>query len=216
MTDAKTDDGTWKYRAREAVGVFPGPDALEVAVNELEIAGFDRAAISVLASDAKVKERVGHLYRSVADTTDDPEAPASAFVSPASRIEGEAAAVGIPFQIGGFAGAAAVVAAGGTLAAAIAATILGGAVGGGLGGLLALAVARNHAEAVREQLARGGLVLWVSTPDDAAEKRALAVLQRCGASRIHVHTVERKWGPRDRPLHDTQFDPLLDRDRKPG
>lgn len=56
------------------------------------------------------------------------------------------ATVGVPFQIGGFAGAAAVVAAGGTLAAAIAAMILSGAVTGGLGALLALAVARHHAQ----------------------------------------------------------------------
>jgi hypothetical protein len=101
------------------------------------------------------------------------------------------------------------VASGGTPAAAIAATILGSAIGGGLGTLLALAVARRHVESIRQQLAQGGLVLWVSTPDEAAENRALAVLRRCGASSVHVHAVEREWGSKDRPLAETQLDPLL-------
>jgi VIT1/CCC1 family predicted Fe2+/Mn2+ transporter len=191
MTDGGIGTATWTYRAREAVGVFADPDALEAAVDALGRAGFDRAAISVLASEETVRERVGHLYRSAAEAADDARAPQAAFVSRHSRVEGEAAAVGIPFQIGGFAGAWAVVAAGGTLAAVIAATILGGAVAGGLGALLAHAVARRHAELVREQLARGGLVLWVGTHDAAVEKRALEVLQKCGASAVHVHTIER-------------------------
>ena len=35
------------YQSREAVAVFADSDALEAAVTALEIAGFDRAAISV-------------------------------------------------------------------------------------------------------------------------------------------------------------------------
>jgi hypothetical protein len=40
-------------RAREAVGVFQNPDALEAAVDALEVSRFDRAAISVLATGRK-------------------------------------------------------------------------------------------------------------------------------------------------------------------
>jgi hypothetical protein len=108
-----------------------------------------------------------------------------------------------------FAGAWAVVVAGSTLAATIAAAILGGAVGAGLGALLAHAVARHHADQVHEQLAQGGLVLWVSTPDEAAEARALASLQKCGAGSVHIHAVQRQWGPKDRPLGEAQLDPFL-------
>jgi hypothetical protein len=217
MTDTAPDGGTWTYCAREAVGVFADPDKLEAAVDELERCGFDRAALSVLASDTMIKERVGHLYRSAAEAADDPHAPQAAFMSRHSRAEFEAAAAGIPFQIGGFAGAYAVVATGGALAAAIAATILGGAIGGGLGALLALAVARRHGEHVREQLAKGGLVLWVATPDEASGKRAVEVLQQCGATAVHIHAIEREWGLRDRPLSDLQPDPLLfERDPTPG
>ena len=124
------------------------------------------------------------------------------------------AAIGVPFQIGGFAGAYAVVAADGALAAAIAGTILGGAIAGGLGALIALAVAHRHARQVREQLARGGIVLWVAAPDAASGNRAVNILQRCGASDVHIHTIEREWGVKDVPFHDVQPDPLLF-DREP-
>lgn len=209
MSEKTGDRGTVTYRAREAVGVFADPDALEAAVDELELSGFDRAAISVLATDHKVRQRVGHLYATVAEAADDPRAPEAAFVSRHDRAEGEAAAIGIPFQIGGFAGASAMVAAGGTLAAAIAATILGGVVGGGLGALLALAVERSRANRVREELAQGGLLLWVGTPDAAADQRATAILEKHGATSVHIHTIERQWGPEDSPLHGVQVDPLL-------
>ena len=215
MAPANAYEADWRYHVREVVGVFADPDALEAAVDELQVSGFDRAAISVLAADGKIRERIGHLYRSVPRAADDPEAPQAAFISRDSRIEGAAVAVGVPFQIGGFVGAAAAVAAGGTLAAAIAATILGGAFAGGLGALLALAVARSHAETVRERLAQGGLVLWVSTPDEATETRALAILRRRGAGCVHVHELEREWGPRDRPLSEVQFDPFLESNSKP-
>ena len=80
MTEMNVDEGT-AYSAKEAVGVFPDPDSLERAVDELEIAGFDRAVISVLASDAKVKECLGRLYRSTAEAADDARAPRAAAIA---------------------------------------------------------------------------------------------------------------------------------------
>lgn len=202
----------WTYLVREVVGVLPDADALEAAVDELERAGFSPAGISVLGAD-RARERLGRAYRSVLQAEDDSDAPQAAFVSEDTRVEGEAAAVAVPFMIAGMAGAAAVVASGGILAGAIAATILGGAVGGGLGGLLAQAVAERHAKRIAAQIASGGLVLWVSVPNDAAEQQAIAVLNRIGAHDVHVHTIQRSWGPRNRPLADVQVDPFLEADR---
>ena len=121
-------------------------------------------------------------------------------------------AISLPFTIGGFAGAWAVAAAGGALAAAIGATLVGGAVGAGLGVLLLRAVARHHVDSAHEQLAQGGSILWVSTPDAAAEQRALQILQRCGGRSVHAHQVARDWGVADVPLHDFQPDPFLEPD----
>ncbi|HUN95548.1 MAG TPA: hypothetical protein VMU69_04825 [Bradyrhizobium sp.] len=69
--------GNYGYIVREAVGVFSIPEALERAVDELEISGFDRATLSILASDETIKARVGQLYRNVAEITDNRHIPAA-------------------------------------------------------------------------------------------------------------------------------------------
>jgi hypothetical protein len=187
------------YRTREAVGVFADPDALESAVGDLEKSGFDRAAISVLGSDEEIKKRVGQLYRNIAEIEDDPQIPRASFVSTRVRFRSEAAAVAFPLYVAGLAGAAAVVASGGALALAIAAAIVGSATGASLGGLLASAMAERHAHRIEEQIAKGGLVLWVRVDDDDAERRACAVLENAGAHDVHIHTIERKWRRGDPP-----------------
>ena len=212
MSDTKPDDGAVTYAAREAVGVFDSADALESAVDRLETSGFNRAAISVLASDKTVRERLGRLYCSVAEIVDDPRAPQAIFVPQSSRAEGEAALVGVPLYIGGLAGGFAVVASGGAMALAFAAAIGLGAVGAGLGGLLARVVAERHIQRVREQLEQGGLVLWVSVRDDETAANALAILIDAGARDSHLHEIEREWTLRDRPFARGQPDPFLESD----
>ena len=61
---------TQTYWTKEAVGVFANPDALEAAVDELEVSGFDRAAISVLATDSKAREHLDRFYRSIGEVED--------------------------------------------------------------------------------------------------------------------------------------------------
>jgi hypothetical protein len=189
MPDHHTTKKLQSYRTREAVGVFVNPAALEAAVHALENAGFDTSTISVLGSDDEIRKRVGHRYHRVAEIEDDTHAPRTSFVSVGTRLKGEMAAVVFPLYIGGLAGAAAVVAAGGALALAIAAAIMGSAAGSGLGGLLAAAIAEQHSKRVEEQLARGGLVLWVKVGDAAAGRRALAVLREAGAHDVHLHQI---------------------------
>ena len=178
--------------SREAVGVFADPVALERAVTELEMAGFDPAALSVLGSDSEIRKRVG-LYRSVAEIEDDARTPRTPFVSTYKRVADETAAVAFPLYIGGIVGLAAVVASGGALALAIAAAIIGSSAGVSLGGLLAGAIAERHAKRIQEQLEQGGLVLWVKVDDADAEKRALNALENSGARDVHTHEIRRRW-----------------------
>ena len=151
----------WRYGIREAVAVFADVPALEAAVDALECAGFDRAQLSVLGGSGAAIRR---LYRDVASLEDDPAAPRSAMSAPASRVQLEAGAVAMPLFLGSLTGIAAVVGAGGALAATIAGAILGGVAGAGLGGLLAGAVAQYHAAHIAAQLRQGGMVLWVGAP----------------------------------------------------
>jgi len=202
--------GNYKYSIREAVGLFSAPEPLERAIDELEIAGFDRATLSVLASDVAIKERVDHLYRNVAEIADDRHVPQGAFVGSDSRVEGAAALIGVPCYVGSVAGAGvAAVGFGAATAATIAGCALGGVVGAGLGALLSGAITRRHKHEVSEQLAKGGFVLWVSLRDDDAQRRALCILGNAGGREVHVHEFEREWTLKDRPLSKVQFDPLL-------
>ncbi len=213
MTIDPTRATKWAYDAREAVGVFRDPATLETAADELEVSGFDRSAVSVLAAGERARERIERFYRTVADLEDRSDVPRQAFASSDSRTEGESLTVGIPVYIGGVAGAFAVAASGGALAPAFAAAIAGGVIGGGLGVLLADAVARHHRAWIQEQLKKGGIVLWVSTPSAEAEKRAVAVLERLGAQHVHIHQIQREWSIRDVPFATVQPDPLLEHDR---
>jgi hypothetical protein len=195
---------------REVVGVFHSAGALDAAVEQLGLAGVGRAAISVLGVDAERSGLVDALYRSAETIEDDPTVRLTTFVSPHSRAEGEAVAIAVPFAIGGFAGAWAVAAAGGALITAIGVTVLSGGVAAGLGALIVGAVAHHHAVNIETQLAQGGLILWVRTPDSTSEERALSVLRRCGGTSVHAHTIARDWGVADTPLHDVQPDPFLE------
>ena len=122
MAENISDDGTPGYAHREAVGVFDDASALEAAVDELEISGSNRAAISVVASDKTVRDRF-ELYRLVPEIVKFPRMLLAAFVSKDPRVESEAATVGVPLFIGGITGGLAVVASVGAFTAAFDAAI---------------------------------------------------------------------------------------------
>jgi hypothetical protein len=174
---------------REAVGLFHDEKTLQDAADELLINGFNHADLSLLAADRTIETRLGHKFERVADLEDDPSAAFQAFVDSDSRTEGKGVLVGGLFYVGAMAAAGAVVASGG----AIAAIILGVAAGGGAGGLIGVLLARflekHHAQALQEHLDKGGLLLWVHTPDEAHERKALEILRRCGAEDAHVHSL---------------------------
>ena len=50
---------------REAVAVFEDEDTLVAAADELMSSGFDRAELSLVAGEAAVSEKLGHLYERV-------------------------------------------------------------------------------------------------------------------------------------------------------
>ncbi|HEY1386536.1 MAG TPA: hypothetical protein VGF43_23130 [Dongiaceae bacterium] len=176
-------------QTREAVGLFHDEKALQDAADELLINGFNHADLSLLAGHRAVESRLGGMFERVADLEDNPGVAFQAFVDSDSRTEGKGVLVGGLFYVGAIAAAGMVVASGGTIAA----LIVGAAAGGGAGGLIGAALARflhkHHAHALQEHLDKGGLLLWVHTPDDAHERKALEILRRCGAEDAHVHSL---------------------------
>jgi hypothetical protein len=210
-SDVTGEGGTAQNIVCEVIGVFDTPAHLEAAVEQLGIAGIARGAMSVLAAEERRPEKprkdgAAVAPRSALDISDDPTTPTTAFVSDLSWSEARGMATAVPLVIGGFGAAWAVAAAGGALLFAIGATVATGA----LGALLYHAVARRHAAAIRDQLAHGGLILWVRVADKEAEERALTVLRECDAASVHTHMIDRPWGVANSPLHGVQSDQLLE------
>lgn len=198
------------FKVREAVGVFRDSETFERSVETLEEAGFDRAAISMLASKAAVNEKLGHLFEETSEISEHRAVSQAIFASRHDVAEGKAAAIGIPAYIGGIGAGVAIVASGGTLGIAGLVAAAGAAAGAGIGALFAHAVGEHHAEAIKKHLASGGLILTVRVHDEPQEARAMELLGRSGAHSVHAHTVIKDWGENDIPLHDFNPDPLLE------
>lgn len=47
----------------------------------------------------------------------------------------------------------------------------------------------HHAHYLQDQLDRGGLLLWVRTPDEEQERKAVKILKRHSADDIHLHDL---------------------------
>lgn len=175
-------------RACEVVGIFHTADDLESAVDELLSSGFDRAELSLLASETAVSEKMGGLYRSVAQMADDPLVPRSAFVSTAAIGDAEGALIGSLTYVGAILGVGAVVMSGGALGATIAAAIVAGGSGGLIGSALASWVGRHHAAYLHEQIDNGGILLWVRAWNTSDEERALQIMNNHAANKVHTHS----------------------------
>jgi len=174
---------------REAVAVFASPETMQEAIDELMSSGFDRADLSLLASEQTVDEKLGHKYQKVAELEDDAKAPRCCYVSTESVGDAEGGIIGGLMYIGATAAAGAIVATGGTLAAAIAAAALAGGAGGMIGSILAKGMGDHHARHLQEQLDHGGLLLWARTWNAEEEKRAVEILAKHSGRDVHVHTV---------------------------
>ncbi len=169
--------------AREAIGVFQDEPSLGAAVDDLLMSGFDRSDISVLIGRRPVARKFGAAADPAAAWASQPEAPLTAYVGNVARTQAKAAIVAGLGYVSAMATVTAVVSSGGTGAsAATGAGILGGLVGGAI----ALTLDRRHAEYVRQQLACGGLRLWVQTVDRDRETPACHILKRRAARAVHV------------------------------
>jgi outer membrane lipoprotein SlyB len=174
---------------REAVGVFHDPDSFQEAIDDLLDSGFDRAELSLLASEHAIEAKLGHRYRKVAELEDDARVPRTAYVSLESIGDAEGGLIGGLMYIGAVVAGGAVVASGGTLAGAFLAAAMAGGAGGLFGSALANLIDYHHADHLQRQLDKGGLLLWVRTRDLEHEQRAKRILERHSGEDVHVHEL---------------------------
>jgi len=174
---------------REAVGVFHDARAFAAGVDDLLLAGFDRSLLSLLADEAAVERKLGHLLEHIDDAADDPAIPRIPFIGTRSRSLIRGMTVSTLASVGVCAVAGTVVASGGTVALAFAAAAAFGGASGALGLAVGRIIESRHARQFVRQLERGGIMLWVSTPTPERERIALEILNRHGADHVHMHDL---------------------------
>jgi hypothetical protein len=160
-------------KSGQVVGVFDDAERLEKAVSELQSRGFDRAELSFLARDALIRDPHDTAQR----LANDPATPRESVVSDTDLRQGRVLGTGLAATVAAFAAAGFTVATGGIAAAAIAATAAAAGVGA-VSTLVGRQVTQDEESFLDEQLLRGGVLLWVRTPDPDAVRRAAEVLGR--------------------------------------
>ncbi len=83
---------------------------------------------------------------------------------------------------------------------------MAGGAGGLIGARLSGFIDSHHAHYLQDQLDRGGLLLWVRTPDAEHERRATEILERHSAEDVHVHDLpDLRFETTGGVSHDTSF-----------
>ncbi len=175
---------------REAVGIFASRDALQRAIDELSLAGFQRHELSVLANDQTIQDHLGHVPDHVEDVAHDPNAPRQSYVSPEDTGSIKGVAAGFPAYVGAILATGAVLATGGTALAAAAAAAAAGAGGGALGSVMSQWLTDKRNEPMLQHLDKGGILLWVNLADAERERLAQEIMNRHAAQPVEVHEVQ--------------------------
>jgi hypothetical protein len=183
MPKAKTP----KIKIREAVGVFKTMEDLQGAVGDLEVATFPREYISVMGSHREMKHKFGEQYIPPEKLEDEPDVPRQQLIRTEEKGIGSGALVSIFAYIGAV--TVAIAAAPVSIPGLLSAVLLGG-LGGALAGAIIVKILRVYFNRKMErQLEKGGLLLWVKTPDRKQEEIACEILKSHGARDVHVHEI---------------------------
>jgi hypothetical protein len=156
---------------QEVRGVFPSDQAVQDAISRLQMAGFDRAAISLPNAAPAPLEATPEQGAENPETEDDSQQSRTLHTSMAATV-------------GALAGAGAVVATGGLALPAVAAAIAGGVGLGAVAGGLSKASDKVQHETREEAAARGELLLSVHLRDSGRQAVAEQAMREAGASRI--------------------------------
>lgn len=169
---------------RGVAAIFHNADAFTAALGALLDAGFDRAAISVLADHDAVKDHFGRIP-SADELANRPDTPredldtegalhkAIRFIAETVAIIGEIGVAGAAFAVGGPVG----VASGAATAA-----------DRSLSDVFTRYIDHQYHDRFEASVRDGGVVCWVHVRDDKARDTAIAVLKKSGGE--HVHTVD--------------------------
>ena len=196
---------------REAVGVFRTGESLRLAIDRLLTAGFDRSDIDLLGDRAAVYRRIDAVTVPAEELADIPDIPRSSIVTRDDRNLILIAVFQTLFIVGAFAGGTMVVGAGGSVPTAFVVAAIVGILLGLVGVTVMRSRLKRFDERVEDNLAAGGIVVWVRVRNREEELHALDLLGKSGGDAVRVHEVMIDKRLKDLPLATVQPDPLLER-----
>ncbi len=172
---------------REAVGIFDSMPALQSAVDNLEVKSFPRETISVMANPEKIEQVFGVPAVSPRSVESDSRTPRQPLVRTEEKAVGAGALISVLAYISAV--SAALLAATVSVTAILPAAVFAG-LAGGLIGVYLVELIREHLErTTSDQLLKGGLLLWVRTPDTQHEQSACKIMKDHGARYVRIHDI---------------------------
>ena len=168
FNDGPTIGALHEVRAR-----FRDPDAMERAIEQLEVSGFNRADLSLPEAQPPLT-RATPEYGAKAPSDDTDARQARTL-----HTSGAAAAVGM-------AAAGVVIATGGAAAPAVAAALMGGGLAGGAAYAISSVANRSEQEDRERKAATGTLILSVHAVSQEMRGEAAAILQAAGGTDVEV------------------------------
>jgi hypothetical protein len=198
-----------KTKVREVAGVFRSRPAIEAAVEDLLLNGFDRADIDRLASLDEVRRRL-KVYVSPEEAADLTPTPRRPIITWDDMTVGLVVTSSLVAAATGLATVFAVIASGG---GGWSAGIVGTLVGICAGGIAALALAhlfrRDEQRGLDWMQFDRGIVLWVRVRSPEREVMAQEILRRNGGRAVRLHEIEIEKRVEDLPLSSLRPDPWL-------
>jgi hypothetical protein len=212
-----------KVKVREVTGVFPSCEAIISAVDDLLLAGFERADIDVVADGPQSNKGIDASATLAVELADVPDAPRQEFVAPEDTAAIYALCVAVTGCFGTIMGAlsgiasrgttAFIFSARGTTALVIYCAVVGAIIGCGLGIVIARLMGWRWIQAPNKLASSDGLVLWVRVRGPDHEQKALRILKLRGAEAVRVHEIERSKRVDGLPLSALRPDPWLSNER---
>lgn len=192
VSGQQTETGAYRpandtQTVRECVGLFLTGEDLQEAIRELESTAFPRQDISVMGTRSELMDVFGSKTIDPHMAMDNPDTPRAAPARPEEKNIGTSAMVSVPAYVGAM--AAALSAGAVAFPAIIGAAVIGGVGGGAMGGILAKLFGDRDTRHYEEQIDRGGLLLWVRTPDREREEIAVSIMRKFHALEVHVHDI---------------------------
>ncbi len=173
---------------REVAGIFKDSNALQDAIDELSISGFERYELSVIGSEKAMKDKFSVAFKNPKSLIDNPKTPRGVNIATEEMGVAEGAVVSGGVLIGVV---ASLIAAGGVAVhSVIPAAVIGATAGTAFGGVMAQLIGNAHAERLQKQIDKGGLILWVRVDNKTKEKLAYDILQGHDAKYVHVHDIK--------------------------